>query len=204
MEDPFDSSSISGDSIVRKPFRQAGGQPEKNDIVARSIVEIRRQAAKKKVRVMRKGIVGTWLVLLVLGHLSGLGAQDVYVYPARNQSDEQMGRDKEECHDWAVKQTGVDPEKVATAALNQPSSGAGSGLGGAGFGAARGAMSGDAAAGAVRGVGIGRLLHAIRARRQMEEQQKTGQQEHQQRQAQLQNYDRAFSACLTGRGYTVQ
>lgn len=165
---------------------------------------------------MRKGVVGALLVVLVLGHMSGLGAQDVYVYPARNQSDEQMGRDKEECHDWAVKQTGVDPEKVATEALDQPSgsppsSGAGSGLGGAGFGAARGAMSGDAAAGAIRGVGIGRLVHAIRARRQMEEQHQASQQqdqaslqEHQQRKSLLQNYDRAFGACLTGRGYTVQ
>ena len=96
------------------------------------------------------------------------------------------------------------PEHVATTAPNQPSSGAGSGLGGAGFGAARGAMSGDAAAGAARGVGIGRLVHAVRARRQMEEQQNTSQQDHQQKQAQLQTYDRAFSACLTDRGYTVQ
>src|SRR5260370_15121652 len=99
-------------------------------------------------------IVRAWMAALVLGHAGALAAQDVYVYPARNQSDEQMARDKEECHDWAVKQTGVDPEKVATEALNQPSgsqppSGAGSGLG-----AARGAMSGDAAAGAMRGVAM--------------------------------------------------
>ena len=165
---------------------------------------------------MRKMIVRAWMAALVLGHAGALAAQDVYVYPARNQSDEQMARDKEECHDWAVKQTGVDPEKVATEALNQPSgsqpsSGAGSGLGGAGLGAARGAMSGDAAAGAMRGVAMGRLVHAIRARRQMEEQHQASQQQdqaslqqHQQRQALLQNYDRAFSACLTGRGYSVQ
>jgi hypothetical protein len=28
--------------------------------------------------------------------------------------------------------------------------------------------------------------------------------QHQQRQAQLQKYDRAYEACLTGRGYSVQ
>jgi hypothetical protein len=72
------------------------------------------------------------------------------------------------------------------------------------MGAARGAISGDAGAGAMQGVGIGRLIHAVRARRQMEEQQTAAAQAQQERQAQLQKYDRAFGACLTGRGYTVQ
>ena len=51
---------------------------------------------------------------------------------------------------------------------------------------------------------VTRLVHAIRARRQMEEQHQASLQQHQQRQSLLQNYDRAFSACLTGRGYSVQ
>jgi hypothetical protein len=38
----------------------------------------------------------------------------------------------------------------------------------------------------------------------MEEQHQTATQSHEQRQAQLQRYDRAYTACLTGRGYTVQ
>ena len=38
----------------------------------------------------------------------------------------------------------------------------------------------------------------------MEEQQESQAKEQQQRQTQLQKYDRAFGACLTGRGYTVQ
>jgi len=160
---------------------------------------------------MRKIMIGAWMVVLLAADLGGVGAQDVYVYPAKNQTDEQMARDKEECHDWAVKQTGVDPEKLASEAITPPSpsggssSGAGSGLGGAGLGAARGAMSGDAAGGAIRGVGIGRLVRAARARREMEEQhQASPQQDYQQRKTQLQSYDRAFSACLTGRGYSVQ
>ena len=131
-------------------------------------------------------------------------AQDLFVYPAKGQSEEQSGRDKEECHAWAVTQTGVDPEKLAAEATTPPASGAGGGLEGAGIGAARGAMSGDAGAGAIRGIGIGRLVRAVRARRQMEEQHQTATQSHEQRQAQLQKYDRAYTACLTGRGYTVQ
>ena len=160
---------------------------------------------------MRKSMTGTCLAVILLGNTGVVSAQDVYVYPAKNQTDEQMARDKEECLDWAVKQTGVDPEKLASEAVTPPpqsgesSSGAGSGLGGAGLGAARGAMSGDAAGGAIRGVGIGRLVRAARARREMEEQhQASPPQDYQQRRTQLQSYDRAFSACLTGRGYSVQ
>ena len=160
---------------------------------------------------MRETMSSVWMIMIVLlaADTGVASAQEVYVYPAKNQTDEQMARDKEECHGWAVKETGVDPEKVATEAVTPPasgqsSSGAGSGLKGAGLGAARGAMSGDAAAGAMRGVVIGRLVHAVKARRQMEEQHQATLQDHQQRQTQLQGYDRAFSACLTGRDYSVK
>lgn len=153
---------------------------------------------------MRKFIAAAWTAGLVLLGAGIPAAQELYVYPARNQSDEQMGRDKEECHAWAVKETGVDPEKVATASTAPAPGNSGGGLAGPAVGAARGAMSGEAGAGAIRGIGIGRLIHAVRARRQMEEQHQTTTQDHQERQAQLQKYDRAFGACLTGRGYTVQ
>lgn len=143
---------------------------------------------------------------LALACATGASAQDVFVYPARNQPPEQMTRDKEECHDWSVQQTGVDPVKMAAEAQAPPKSGGGGGgLSGAAMGAARGAISGgDIGASAMQGVGIGRLVHAVRARRQMEEQKDNQAKEQQERQAQLQKYDRAFGACLTGRGYTVQ
>lgn len=144
---------------------------------------------------------------LALAWTAPAAAQDVFVYPTRNQTPDQMARDKEECHDWSVQQTGVDPVKMAAEAQAPPKSGSGGGgmLGGAAMGAARGAMSGgDVGAGAMQGVGIGRLVHAVRARRQMEEQKENQAKEQQERQAALQKYDRAFGACLTGRGYTVQ
>jgi predicted lipid-binding transport protein (Tim44 family) len=149
---------------------------------------------------------------LVAGLLSfgveNAAAQELFVYPAKGQTDQQMAQDKEECHGWAVTQTGVDPVQLAEAAAAPPAKSGGGGggaLGGAAMGAARGAISGgDVGAGAMQGVGIGRLIHAVRARRQMEEQQSAAAQAQQERQAQLQKYDRAFGACLTGRGYTVQ
>ena len=129
----------------------------------------------------------------------------MYVYPTGKQTEQQLGQDKEECHQWATKQTGVDPEKMA-ADTQKSGSGQGGGTGAmsVGIGAARGAAQGDAAAGAVHGLGMAGLMRMVRARRQMDQQHDTYMQDHQTRQAQLQNYDRAYSACLTGRGYTVR
>src|SRR5258705_10192995 len=94
-------------------------------------------------------------------------AQDLFVYPAKGQSEEQSGRDKEECHGWAVTQTGVDPEKLAAdATTTPPASGAAGGLEGAGVGAAKGALSGKTGAGSSRGIasaGLGRDARAGRA-----------------------------------------
>lgn len=41
---------------------------------------------------------------------------DVIAYPMNGQSEEQQGKDKFECHQWAVKQTGFDPTQGASAA----------------------------------------------------------------------------------------
>ncbi|NMG49067.1 hypothetical protein GO613_13245 [Azoarcus communis] len=40
---------------------------------------------------------------------------DVIAYPAAGQSDEQQGRDRYECHSWAVQQSGFDPARATQA-----------------------------------------------------------------------------------------
>ena len=40
---------------------------------------------------------------------------DIYVYPAKGQSQAQQDKDRYECHSWAVQQTGFDPSKPQTA-----------------------------------------------------------------------------------------
>jgi hypothetical protein len=76
--------------------------------------------------------------------------------------------------------------------------------GGAALGAVGGAIGGDAGKGAAIGAGVGALFGGFRRMRAMEEEQ-----------AQMANYqaqtaqatggfNRAYSACLQGRGYTVQ
>lgn len=45
------------------------------------------------------------------GHATGQQS-DVIAYPKNGQSQEQLGRDKFECHKWAVGQTGFDPTQA--------------------------------------------------------------------------------------------
>jgi hypothetical protein len=55
------------------------------------------------------------LLLLVL-LLSGFAvAQDLMIYPAKGQSQDQMEQDKYQCYSWAKGQTGFDPMQVPTA-----------------------------------------------------------------------------------------
>jgi hypothetical protein len=121
---------------------------------------------------------------------------EVYAYPSKGQSTKQQQRDKRECQAWATRQTGVDPSKVS----GEPRASGGA-AGGAAVGAARGATEGAAGEGAARGAMRGRLLSAIRRRRQEREQESGAAGGGQ---GTRDDYDRAYGACLTGRGYTVQ
>jgi len=138
---------------------------------------------------------------------SSARADEPIVYPAKGQSSAQQERDEYECHQWATKDTGVDPEALAEQKLQTPTPSAqheGGALRGAGMGAAGGAMEGDAAGGAARGFGIGRMVSVMRAKKKLREQQSNGSADAAQIQGQLEKYDRAYAACLTGRGYSVK
>jgi Glycine zipper len=87
-------------------------------------------------------------------------------------------------------------------------------FGGAAFGAIGGAIGGDGGKGAAIGAGVGGLFGMMRRHRFMEEEQQVQQQQVQQQQGYMSqeqnalargrgNYNRAFSACMTARGYTV-
>ncbi len=137
-------------------------------------------------------------------------AAEPVAYPTKGQSFDKQNRDEYECHQSAQKETGVDPVAVAEQATSTSKSGsdgkpgAGSAAGGAAMGAMRGAADGDAGAGALHGAGMGRLIAVIRSRRQMEQQKQAGATEDADLRAQLDKYDRAYAACLTGRGYQVK
>jgi hypothetical protein len=153
------------------------------------------------------------LVIAILYAVPAL-AQDLIVFPAKGQSDDQMARDKSECYQWAQKQTGFDPMGTPGASTPPPQQGAQQGgvvrggARGAAVGAVGGAIAGDAGKGAAIGAATGALLGGMRRRDQQRSQQQAQQQWEQQQAAQYnQNrntYNRAFGVCLEAKGYTVK
>lgn len=148
------------------------------------------------------------------------------IYPAKGQSARQQDRDKYECHDWARAQTGYDPTQASppapTNAINTASAPSRSNqtqeqLGGMVKGAMSGAAIGeltnhDAGRGAAVGALGGAVLQRVKqqqAAQQQQQQRQAAQQQDAQRQAAARNeqratYERALSACMEGRGYTVK
>ena len=141
-------------------------------------------------------------------------AQDQFIYPEKGQSSEQQEKDKFECYTWAKGQTGFDPMDVPTATTAPPpqeaqKGGVGRGAArGATVGLAAGAIGGDAGKGAAIGAASGALIGGMRRRDQQRQQYQAEQQWAQQEAAnytnQRNNYNRAYEACLEGRGYTVK
>jgi hypothetical protein len=141
-------------------------------------------------------------------------AQDPIIYPNKGQSPEQQEKDKYECYTWAKGQTGFDPMQVPTATAPPPGQEAPQGgvvrgaARGALVGVAAGAIAGDAGKGAAIGASSGALIGGMRRHDQQRQQQQAQQQWEQEQAAnyanQRNNYNRAYGACLEGRGYTVK
>ena len=152
---------------------------------------------------------------VVAGSIPGMAfGDDFFIYPDKGQSQEQMDKDKYECFQWAKQQTGFDPMAQPTASApppqqEAPKGGVGRGaLRGGGVGLAAGAIAGDAGKGAAIGAASGALIGGMR-RRDQKRQQEQAQQEWAQQQGNeyyqnRDNYNRAYGACLEGRGYTVK
>jgi YMGG-like Gly-zipper len=143
-----------------------------------------------------------------------LAAAQPYIYPNQGQGPQQEQFDKGQCCSWAVQQTGFDPANPQVAMAPSPGMQAPQGgmfrgaAGGAALGAVGGAIGGDTGEGAAIGAGVGALFGGMRrARHRREEEQAQQSYAAQQQGAMAQgrsNYERAFGACMAGRGYTVR
>lgn len=145
------------------------------------------------------------VTFLMAGAVPAMAA-DVFVYPKQNQSKDQQELDTFSCYKWAKEQTGFDPTKpVEQANASAPKGGAVPGAAkGAAVGAIGGAIAGDAGKGAAVGAGVGAAGGAHR-RRQAEKQQEAAQQQvEKQHEASVEGYQRAFSVCMDGKGYSVK
>ena len=138
-----------------------------------------------------------------------VSAQELIIYPSQNQSQAQQEKDEFECYSWAKGQSKFDPMAPPTATEPPPQQQAK--RGGLVRGAARGAIVGgivDGSDGAKTGAKAGGAIGGIRRSDQNQQEAQAQQQWEQQQAAQYQQgrnaYNRAYSACLEGRGYTVR
>jgi hypothetical protein len=130
----------------------------------------------------------------------GAFAQQPYIYPAKGQSAQQQQKDQGECYSWAKANTGIDPAAGVNAAAPQEQGGGARGaVGGAAGGAIiAGAAGGNVGGAAVAGALIGGIVGNARQQRRNQEAQANAQA------ATLNTFQRAYAACLEGRGYTVK
>lgn len=151
--------------------------------------------------------------------------QDIYVYPASGQTQEQLSQDRYSCHLWAVKESGFDPSHVVKLEQSgtvkvpvSPGKAEGATVKGTIAGAVTGGMIGapnsNATEGAVIGAVVGTIAGAVIEGQGQQEAREQAQAEAQhaananaQARAELAarqaNYRRALTACLEGRHYTV-
>jgi hypothetical protein len=129
-------------------------------------------------------------------------AQQPIIYPSRGQSVEQQQKDQGECMGWAQQTTGVNPTAVAQGLANQPAP------------AQRGPLEDErvqgALVGALGGAAIGAIAGHKAGKGGVHQQQRDDaaqaqtQANQQQAQQSLATYNRAYCACLEGRGYTIR
>jgi len=141
---------------------------------------------------------------------TSLHAQELIFYPSKGQSAEQLEKDKFECYGWAKKSSGFDPMAAPVASAPPPSGQKqeGGAVKGAVGGAALGVIIGDNSKSTKRGAGAGALIGANRQAKQNQSVDKDRQNWEQQQASEYtkarNSYNRANSACMEGRGYTVK
>jgi hypothetical protein len=161
---------------------------------------------QKEIR-MKKQITLALLAVFALTANAGIATGEPIIYPAKGQSQKQMEKDKYDCYGWAKKQTGFDPmQPPPTTQAPPPPQGerVRGAARGAAAGAAVGAIAGDAGKGAAVGAVGGTMVGGKRQRDKARQSAQAQQQQTADYEAKRNTYDRAYGACLEGRGYTVK
>jgi len=154
----------------------------------------------------RRHVVAAVASLMLMLLTAAATAQPI-VYPAKGQNQGQQEQDQFSCYSWAKQQTGFDPT-VAPQTTAAPPPARGGVVPGAAKGATIGAIGGAIGGNAGKGAAIGATTGAVFGgmRRAQSEQQRAAyaQQQNAQYEQARSSYNRAFAACMEGRGYTVK
>lgn len=153
------------------------------------------------------------LALLVATFVPEASAQDLYAYPTKGQSQAQQEQDEFQCYNWAKRQTGFDPMQVPQAGAPPPQKDKGGigilggAAGGGALGAIGGLIAGKPGTGAAIGAATGGILGGLTSEKSRKNNEKARKDWERRESAQYQqgrtNYNRAYSACMSGRGYSV-
>jgi hypothetical protein len=164
---------------------------------------------RNKIRI----VTALTLTMIVMGSSSALAQQSlssslgVVPYPAKDQSSAQQNKDEGECYAWAKQQTGIDPIALANTPppKSAPAAGGGERVKGAARGALGGAAIGAIAGDAGDGAAIGAVAGTMAGGRQARQNKKTEAQKAENAKAgTAQHFNKAFGACLEGKGYVVK
>ena len=134
----------------------------------------------------------------------------LHAFPAKDQTPQQQQSDEAACYSWAKQDSGFDPIAAGSNAVASGYSAPPAGLGirgaaaGAAGGAAIGAITGDAGKGAAIGATAGGIRGRIAQRRAEAQVEQQAEAKSQTQKAGLENFKRAFSACMEGKGYSVK
>lgn len=133
----------------------------------------------------------------------------MYFYPELSQDEAKQDRDRFECYRWAVRETGFDPGMTPVREIPPPRAAVRDGADVV-AGAATGAVVGAVAAGprhGGEGAIIGAIFGSLLGAAVQESRAQAAEAAYARRQAYTQvpldNFRRAMSACMTGRGYRV-
>lgn len=164
---------------------------------------------------MKKYII-LFSIFVISASLNLVNAQSIsqslglYVFPAKDQNAATQEADETACFKWAKEQSGYDPMnptvyKGAAVDTSPDGSMVRGGARGAAGGAAIGAIAGDAG----KGAAIGAVVGGVAGRRSKKvgdqmEQQANNEAASSATQAAAKDYNKAFTVCMEGKGYTVK
>jgi len=158
-------------------------------------------------KLLRPGLSALAIGLLMapIAAIEAAAQGQIIIYPSQGQTIEEQSRDESECRTWAQNQSGFNPA-IGPIFVHSPQQG-GEVVGGAARGAllgvVGGAIGGNAGRGAAIGAGVGATAGLMGRRRQQRDVDAANRQARADYDAGLATFNRAFAACMSGRGYTV-
>ena len=146
------------------------------------------------------------LLIVFFAMVSLASAHDLFIFGNDGQDQDQQDLDEFQCIRMARDRTGFDPMATPTATTRAPETQGGAVSGaarGALLGTAVGAVTGNAGRGLRSGATAGGVMGGMRRADSNARQQQWAQEEAANYQRNRNNWNRAFTACMESRGYTV-